>query len=793
MDDQKDTPPLQDGQTANIAATNSAEAPPAKQPTPGDNSADMPPGGKQRPNTPKRDVDLSSLLSLGEKTELVLFIGRATDTMQKHIIQVFDSTGLDDNTPPCRTSTWARLPAHLRDLSLVAPQTRPETRSSAPNANQKENMKPCGPRPTAVPAANPPSDANLISSEEGQEVAPRLQELKKEVLLHFKKWQAAIQKRVGDISVKRTNEPQRGASSYGSVGRGRGFYRGKQQRGKKLETSVSSSFSDTGSANTREESKTFSVEADQLLTRLYPPIPTSLTAMPVEKKSLLLHSLILLFLSLEHYSAYSRVLLLHLTSSLHLHLRMLAEDEVRVAKSLAQATKDISADELMQKKAEEGKSARKWKVAIAGVAGAALVGVTGGLAAPLVAAGIGSVLGGIGIGSAATAGLLGTMAESGLLVGSVFGIYGARATGKAMEQYTKDIQDFAFIPLRGSIGEDSEIGRINPQHRRFRVVLAISGWLTSESDVAGPWRALGEQSEVYALRWELEPLMKMGNALETVVRSAAWSMAKKEIIARTSERRSKSSNPNVGFTNKCGPVFASLSQALWPLSLLKISKVIDNPWSVAMVRADKAGAVLADIIMSKAQGERGVSLIGYSLGARAIYVCLMILAERRVFSLVENVVIMGAPAPSNPATWCAMKSVVSGRLVNVYSENDYILGFLYRTSSIQFGVAGLQKIDGIDGVENVDVSAKVSGHLRYQHLVGSILKHIGWEDIDIQRVENDEAILAKTEEKSRERERKRDAVEFGPEVKNLEQETKRKTEQDAIRTRKTKGKMKTKK
>ena len=87
------------------------------------------------------------------------------------------------------------------------------------------------------------------------------------------------------------------------------------------------------------------------------------------------------------------------------------------------------------------------------------------------------------------------------------------------------------------------------------------------------------------------------------MRSAAWSVAKKEIIART--------------------IFASLMDALWPIALLDISKVVDNPFSVAMNRADKAGLVLADAIINKAQGERPVTLIGYSLGARLIYSCLM--------------------------------------------------------------------------------------------------------------------------------------------------------------------------
>lgn len=158
---------------------------------------------------------------------------------------------------------------------------------------------------------------------------------------------------------------------------------------------------------------------------------------------------------------------------------------------------------------------------------------------------------------------------------------------------------------------------------------------------------------------------------------------------------------------------------------------MDNPWSVGMVRAEKAGAVLADAIMRhKFQGERPVSLIGYSLAARAIYACLMVLAERRHFGLVESVVLMGAPVPSESRVWLTLKSVVSGRLVNVYSEHDYLLGFLYRFSNTQFGVAGLQEIQGADGVENHNVGDLPRGHLGYQSATGRILRDIGWEELD---------------------------------------------------------------
>ncbi|KAJ4400166.1 hypothetical protein N0V85_005820 [Neurospora sp. IMI 360204] len=693
------------------------------------NTADMPPGGRPRHIPPKREADFSTLLSPQEKNDLTSLIARTTDVMQKHFTHVYDSAGLVDDAPPVRNKFWSGLPAHLRDFSITKPppvETQPQNPKKRTKGKTSSSQKENGNMPrdsknntgAALQPANPSNLSIQRAPEQDNDktIGPYLQELKKEAMLHFKKWQTAVHKRVGDISVKRAGD----ANFNSTIPNNR--------RGRNRPNGVTT---------------TSSIESDPVLMQLYPPIPSTLCYWPLEKRLLVLHALLLLLLSLEHYSAYTRVLLLHITSSLNLPLRVLVDDEVRVAKAIAWMAKDINPEELMQKRIEEcaGKPSRRWRHGLACMAGTSSFGIPGHLAPPLVAAGIGSVNGGFGLGPTASAGILGSMGESAFVVGALLGIYNARTSVKLMEQYTKEIQDFAFIPLRGSIGEDGEIGKIQPDARRLRVVLAISGWLTDESDVTNPWRALGQANEVYSVRWEVDSLSKMGTALETVVRSSAWSMAKKEIIART--------------------IFTSMTESLWPLGLLKINKIIDNPWSVGMVRADKAGALLADAIMNKAHGERGVTLIGYSLGARAIYVCLMVLAERRAFGLVENAVMMGTPAPSEARVWCTMRSVVSGRLVNVFSENDYLLGFLYRTSSIQFGVAGLQRIEGIDGVENVDVSAKVSGHLRYQYLAGSILKHINWEDINQEQISRDEEAMVAAEERVREREKKRDAVERG--------------------------------
>ncbi|KAK3905901.1 hypothetical protein C8A05DRAFT_12313 [Staphylotrichum tortipilum] len=732
--------------TTTTAAAARPETPVADdQTSPDDTATEMPPGGKPRSNPPRREADLSSLLNPAEKTELTALVAKVIDSMLRHVTQLFDPVRPEDKADPSRINFWSKLPYYLEDLSLHDPSAH----LTQPRSGQKENVKPPA-RSKKAGRATDNRDATPGASDspcQGDDHAtPRLQELKKEALQHFKKWQTSVQRRISEISVKKAPDGHSGPPSSGPRGRAPSNRRGRPSGPK------------TPAIPT---TPTVIVESDPVLMQLYPPSPTTLCSAPVEKRCLVLHALLLLLLSIENYGAYTRVLLLNLTSSLQLPLRILAEDEARVGGALSQIVKDIPLELLTQKK-EDGKTPRRWKASMAG--SAAVAGAAGNLVAALEAARIGSIFGITGIPGTAAVGLLGALAENPLASGPLFGIYGARNSGKAMEHYLKDVSDFAFAALRGSTGEHSEMGKVAPESRRLRVVVGISGWLVNRDDAVTPWQCLGDYREVYAVRWEMDALSKLGGSFDTLVRSAAWSMAKREIVARTSE-----------------PLFSNLADGRWPASLLKISKIIDNNWNNGMVRADKLGAVLADVIISRAQGERGVSLIGYSLGARAIYTCLMCLAEKRAFGLVENAVMMGTPAPSESVAWCAMKSVVSGRLINVYSENDYILGFLYRTSSIEFGLAGLQRINGVDGIENVDVTAKVSVHPRYQFLVGSILQHIGWEDVDRARIAQDEAEMSFYEDRNRKHEERRNAVELGRVLEVLE--VNNDNGQGAVRTR----------
>lgn len=619
------------------------------------------------PNGDDEGESLTTVLPTPEhRTALTLLVADCTEAMRQAITHIFDAN-----------ETGKKIDLVVNNEGELG-KTSPEDDNMKADAVDQEKL------------------SKELAQREKELSAGKMQELKKAALDHFDEWRSNVIQRVGEVvnSRKEAEEQTKHASP----------------RPETVHTSTSPRM-------TFQDGARYDAGVQNAMAELYPPVDNPLLRLPKEQRALILHSVLLLLLSLEHYRAESRVLLLRLTTSLGLPIELLGQDESKVARGLLTVAESINADQETKKKAEENRGSRKWKVGLASVAGAALIGVTGGLAAPLLAAGVGSVMGGIGLGGTVAAGYLGTLAGSGVLVGGLFGAYGGKMTGRMMDQYAREVEDFAFEPVR----THHKPRKIEKEYRRLRVAIGVSGWLTNQEEVVQPWKVIGVQLESFALRWELEALMNLGNSLSTMITSAAWGVAKKEIIKRT--------------------VFGALLAGLWPLGLLKVSRVLDNPFGVANSRAYKAGQVLADAIINKAQGERPLTLVGYSLGAKVIFSCLKTLAERKAFGLVESVVLIGTPSPSTAAEWRQIRSVVSGRVVNVYSTNDYILGFLYRSHSVQYGVAGLQAIENVKGVENVDVSNYIKGHTNYRFLTGRILKQIGFEDVDLDFVADEERAL----------------------------------------------------
>jgi len=654
-------------------------------------------GSAQADHQPEKsnEQSLTTILSTREdRTELLLLVTNCMGLMRKQVLDIFD--------PEQTQESWTRPLSASPGTGHTASQSGPE-KPDRPGVEQTEEQR----------KKTYERRVRELSSD-------KMRELSNDALAHFDNWRDKVVQRLGEVINQHQDDTSKAAAN--------------KPQGQDQDQKVTKELEN--------------VESDQAMRQLYPPHATPLRDLPQAQRVLVLHSLLLLLLSLETYSAESRVLLLRITSSLSLPMKLLPEDESHVAEGLLESAKQqMNADEETKKHAEENAHSRKWKVGLGAAAGAVLIGVTGGLAAPLLAAGVGTIMGGVGLGATATAGYLGALAGSAPLVGALFGAYGGRMTGRVVDQYAREVDDFAFIPLhkqrfhqlKKTMGSNNTKG----DARHLRVAIGISGYLTDESEVVKPWQVIGSSVEGFALRWEVKSLLKLGHALIEYVRSYAWGWAKREVISRT--------------------IFATFASALaLPYGVSRIAKVVDNPWSVATARSEKAGKVLAKALIAKVQGERPVTLLGYSLGARLIYSCLDELAERKAFGLVESVVLAGAAAPADSVIWRRLRSVVSGRLINVYSTNDNLLGFLYRTSSLQYGVAGLQAIEDVPGVENVDASDLVEGHTHYRFMMGRILGKVGLEDIDASEEEEqmkELEITQKKDEAEREKSEKQEGLE----------------------------------
>jgi hypothetical protein len=129
-------------------------------------------------------------------------------------------------------------------------------------------------------------------------------------------------------------------------------------------------------------------------------------------------------------------------------------------------------------------------------------------------------------------------------------------------------------------------------------------------------------------------------------------------------------------------------------------------------------------LLSGSHGNRPVTLIGYSFGARVVFSCLRTLAalvlpteeliddnqdcpeaDRQsnmdastenlsskkeealsssstakvdIQNLIQDVVFLGSPINAKSRLWKAIRKLVAGRVVNGYSSKDLVLGVVYR-------------------------------------------------------------------------------------------------------------------
>ncbi|KAA1098226.1 hypothetical protein PGT21_031137 [Puccinia graminis f. sp. tritici] len=202
------------------------------------------------------------------------------------------------------------------------------------------------------------------------------------------------------------------------------------------------------------------------------------------------------------------------------------------------------------------------------IVGGVAIGLTGGLAAPVLVPFL------VGL----SGGALGFLATSGgtILIGTLFGLAGGGLVGYRAQRRLKGIDEFTFERLPDQDGEvDGDLPRIPSLH----ATIVSSGFLLTATEYKYMWMPTLSKTidrrDVYALKVETGASLSAGKDLETYIRDTLLQHGATEIIRHT--------------------VLASVCAALLlPASIYKAAVMaLDNKYQRTRDICGKAGILLA--------------------------------------------------------------------------------------------------------------------------------------------------------------------------------------------------------
>ncbi|KAL9620571.1 MAG: hypothetical protein Q9160_004932 [Pyrenula sp. 1 TL-2023] len=412
-----------------------------------------------------------------------------------------------------------------------------------------------------------------------------------------------------------------------------------------------------------------------------------------------------LFLTLiadSTYDSRSRLLLEKVAAAMEISWVQICRFEKRVIDALEMQeeanNESWNEEENMEKRRKMALKRKYMVMGLATVGGGLVIGLSAGLLAPVIGAGFAAGFTTIGV--TGTAGFFGGIGGAALITSAGVATGGTIAV-RASHRRTGAVKTFEYRPLHNN--------------KRLNLIVTISGWMNGKvDDVRLPYSTVDPiMGDMYSLYWEPEMLQSMGDTIN-ILATEALTQTVQQVLGSTI-------------------LVALMASLQLPIVLTKLSYLIDNPWTVSLDRANSAGLILADSLISRHLGQRPITLVGFSLGSRVIFSCLRELASRNAYGLIQNVYLFGSPIVAKKDEYLRARTVVSGRFVNGYASNDWILGYLFRaTSGGIMRVAGLAPVEEISGLENVDVTKLVNGHMAYRAAMPKLLREVGWE------VESDE-------------------------------------------------------
>lgn len=338
------------------------------------------------------------------------------------------------------------------------------------------------------------------------------------------------------------------------------------------------------------------------------------------------------------------------------------------------------------------------------VGGMAVVGPLALMAAPAIGGAIGTSMGLSG--AAATNAGLASLGGGSLAAGG-FGMAGGTAIVTALgsgvggtlgayvgAQYARDIEGFDICEVKKG---------------KWPAIVTVNGFLTQNSKDLSGWRRvlpphLVKKHGWYHVNWEAKRLSSLGKSIATTVAKRSVATVFKEAAKSASTSAMKKSIPLVAIPD--------------------IINIATNPWHVAMRKSSETGVLLADVL-KRCKGKKFV-VFGHSLGARVIYQALAVLATTDD-SPIEEAHLFGGAVGNQRPDWVVAKKAVLGKIRNYMSSNDSVLKYMYSVGTfLSSDPIGRNRIKNVAGIQNIDTSRAVSGHLEYKT---SVVRQIIQTDI----------------------------------------------------------------
>lgn len=338
----------------------------------------------------------------------------------------------------------------------------------------------------------------------------------------------------------------------------------------------------------------------------------------------------------------------------------------------------------------------KWAAMGGGfIAGGLVIGLTGGLAAPLIAP---ALVGLTGASFLATSGGI-------IMLGTLFGLGGGGLAGYRVERRLRGVSSFSFAEL---VTEARKAGVAIPS---LHATICASGLLLETEQQIAPWTRIFERAkdgrDAFAIECEADMMKVAGQGLrsymlDNLIRTGGTKAAE-EVVKKTA--------------------LAGIAAITLPITVFNAaSATLDGVFVRAKTKSYKAGLILAETLRTEVQGHRPVVLIGTSLGAATILTALTELAKdpEHTSHLVDSVFLVSAPITPSAATLRKVRAIVQRRFVNVFSSKDMVCGIAAWLGSgvsveeLRAGklprVAGSRAIDNVPGIENINVSDIISSH-----------------------------------------------------------------------------------